>query len=123
MLQGRGPAVAIMFIVAAAFAFPSDAMAQWTDTGGGDHSGADWIPADGTVIAGVHTNIGLFRVAGGSSVRVAPWDGTQFGSVEVRAQIVTIEGTLSANGAGFGGGAGGSNDSCCSSGQTGATVG
>src|SRR5690349_20391282 len=123
MFQGRGPAVATFVFVAALIAFPSDAMAQWTPTGGGDHSGSDWTPADGDLIAGVHTNIGLFRVAGGATVRVAPWDGTQFGSVEIRAEVVTIEGTLSANGSGFGGGAGGSNDSCCSSGQSGATVG
>ena len=124
MLQMRFPAAVLILLVGIVCAFPSDAMAQnWTATGGGDHAGADWVPADGTLIAGVHTNIALFRVPAGATVRVAPWDGTQFGSVEINAEIVTVEGTLSANGSGYGGGAGGSNDSCCSSGQPGATIG
>jgi hypothetical protein len=116
----------ITFILVAGVvcAFAPAAQAQgWTATGGGDHGGQDWSPADGTLVAGVHTNVGLFSVAGGATVRVQPWDGTQFGSFQVTANAILISGTLSANGAGYGGGAGGSNDSCCSSGQTGATVG
>ena len=124
MFKSVLPIPALSVVIALILAIPNDAQAQgWTPTGGGDHAGADWTPADGDLIAGVHTNIGIFRVAGGATVRVAPWNGTQFGEVEIRALVVTIEGTLSGNGSGFGGGAGGSNDSCCSSGQTGATVG
>ena len=124
MLQSRQAVLAFMLAAGALCAFAPAAQAQgWTATGGGDHAGLDWTPADGTTIAGVHTNVGIFRVAGGTTVRVQPWDGTQFGSVSVTAVVILIEGTLSANGAGYGGGAGGSNDSCCSSGATGANPG
>jgi len=110
--------------IAVFLAFPMMASAQaWTATGGGDHGGQNWTPANGTAIAGLHTNINVFSVAAGTTVVVQPWNDTTFGSVEIQAEVITIDGTLSANGAGFGGGAGGSNDSCCSSGQTGATAG
>ena len=92
-------------------AFPSASFAQWTDTGGGDHGGADYVPADGAVIAGVHTNIGTFRVDPGTTVTIWPFgSGGTAGSVEVRAAIVDIQGTLDGSGRGFGGGGGGSND-------------
>ena len=124
MRHGRLPAAVIAAALLAVLAMPTEAFAQqWTATGGGDHGGQDWQPADGTAIAGLHTNIATFRVAAGQTVFVAPWDGAALGEVEIRAQVVLIEGTLSANGAGHGGGAGGSNDSCCSSGQTGANPG
>lgn len=124
MRISRVPPAAWLPLLAVLVAFPLQAGAQnWTDTGGGDHGGQDWQPADGAAIAGVHTNIGTFRVAAGTTVNVAPWDGTQFGEVEILAEVIAIEGTLSANGAGYGGGAGGSNDSCCASGQTGANPG
>lgn len=34
----------------------------WTNTGGGDHGGKSWTPANGLEIAGEHTNIGTFTV-------------------------------------------------------------
>jgi hypothetical protein len=46
------------------------AEAQWTALGGGDHGGADWTPANGSTIAGVHTNIGTFTIPAGYTVYV-----------------------------------------------------
>jgi hypothetical protein len=124
MRKGITAGANIVASLVLSLAAPATVWAQgWTPTGGGDHAGADWTPGDGSVIAGAHTNIGIFRVAAGATVVVAPWDGNQFGEVDIQAQVVTIQGTLAADGAGYGGGAGGSNDSCCSSGQTGATAG
>lgn len=86
----------------------SVAEAQWTNTGGGDHGGADWTPANGAAIAGVHTNIGKFTVAAGTTITVQPFDGTNFGSLEVRANgAIQIDGTLNGDAAGYLGGAGG----------------
>src|SRR5262245_63528039 len=83
--------LALAIAVLAILAFPVDALAQgWTPEGGGDHAGLDWTPADGTIIGGVHINIGIFRVANGTTVRVRPWDGTQYGEVDVRAEVITI---------------------------------
>src|SRR5688572_703176 len=105
MLRLLSGAAQVACVVGLLGLFPSTAIAQgWTPTGGGDHAGADWTPADGDVIAGLHTNIGVFTVPGGATVRVAPWDGAQFGSVEVRAEVVLIAGTLNGNGSGYGGG-------------------
>ena len=49
--------------------------ATWSNTGGGDHNGADWTPSNGDEIAGVHTNIGTFTVAAGTIVYLKNWDG------------------------------------------------
>src|SRR6188474_3198000 len=98
MVKFRVPSAVIVSVAALAVLFPADAFAQgWTPTGGGDHGGADWTAADGDVIGGVHINIGIFRVPAGATVTVQPWDGTQFGEVDITAEVVTIEGTLSAN--------------------------
>jgi hypothetical protein len=124
MRKGRLSLAVLIPCIALVLAAPAAAFGQaWTPTGGGDHAGADWIPADGALIAGVHTNINIFRVAPGSSVYVASWDGAQFGSLDIQAETITIEGVLSASGRGHGGGAGGSNDSCCNDNQNGATAG
>jgi len=75
--------------------------ATWTNTGGGDHGGADWIITTNTTIAGNHYNIRLFKIASGVTVTVQPYDGTNYGFVEVHAENIVIEGILSANGAGY----------------------
>lgn len=79
----------------------------WTNTGGGDHGGADWEPADGLEIAGNHTNIGAFNVLTGRTVYVKPWNGASYGTVEIHANTISVIGTLTASGKGFGGGGGG----------------
>ena len=101
------------------------AWAQWTNLGGGDHGGTDWIPANGTAIAGVHTNIGTFTVTAGFTITVQPYNGTQYGTVDINANTaININGTLSADQAGYlGGGAGlgGADGSCaCGVGGVGA---
>jgi len=47
----------------------------WTNTGGGDHGGEDWIITQSSVeIAGVHTNIGTFRIQSGKTVLVKAYE-------------------------------------------------
>lgn len=124
MLNGRKFATVLLPGIVLFFALPASAFAQgWTATGGGDHGGLDWTPADNLQIAGVHININQFRVAPGTTVYVAPWNSVEFGGVDIQAESISIEGTLNASGAGHGGGAGGSNDSCCNDNQNGATAG
>jgi hypothetical protein len=74
-----------------------------------DHGGGDLIAVNGSVIWGVHTNVGLFQVPQGVSVRVAPYNGsdTQRGMVEVFARTIDIGGEIDASGAGYTGGGGG----------------
>ncbi len=55
-------------------ASPATAFA-WTDLAGGDHFGEDWIPADGAVIGGTHTNVGAFLIEPGTTVAVVGFDG------------------------------------------------
>ncbi|MBI5148023.1 MAG: hypothetical protein HZA37_02625 [Parcubacteria group bacterium] len=95
-----------IFLLFAFFSLAGQANA-WTDLGGGDHGGANWTPSNGTYIAGVHTNIGTFTVSSGSTVYVQPYNGTNYGKLEVSATTITISGTLNATGAGYGGGGGG----------------
>src|SRR5262245_53694688 len=68
----------------------------WGDDGG-DHLGADWEPAAGAVVSGVHTNVGTFRLGAATAVTVG-------GSLEVHADVVEIDGTLSADAMGHVGG-------------------
>jgi hypothetical protein len=75
--------------------------ATWTNTGGGDHEGEDWIITTNTTIAGNHYNIRLFKIASGVTVTVQPYDGTNYGFVEIHAENIVIEGILSANEAGY----------------------
>ncbi len=79
--------------------------AAWTNTGGGDHEGADWIITANVTIADNHYNIGLFRIASGVTVTVKSYDGTNYGWLEIHAENIVIEGTLSANSAGYRGSA------------------
>jgi hypothetical protein len=86
--------------------------ATWTNTGGGDHGGQDWIITTNTTIAGNHYNIRLFKIASGVMVTVQPYDGTNYGFVEIHAENIEILGSLIADNAGYrsgeGTGAGGS---------------
>ena len=96
---------------------------SWTALGGGDHGGNDWIINSNTNIAGVHKNIGEFRIANNRTATVPT--GNQFRGVQIEADIIYINGTLSASGAGFPGGNGGGgrrsvqNPNCGESGFTG----
>lgn len=79
----------------------------WTDTGGGDHGGADWTPSNGVSIAGTHTNIGTFTITAGYTVYIQAFDGSNYGWLSVSANTVNVVGTLTASGKGYGGGGGG----------------
>ena len=92
-----------LIIFSSSFGFVS----AWTNTGGGDHSGQNWIISSNTFVAGVHTNVGNFTIPSGIIVSVKPYDGTTYGSFEVHASNITVAGTLNASGAGYGGGGGG----------------
>ena len=96
----------------------------WTNTGGGDHAGADWIISSNTTIAGRHYNIGTFRVNSGVTATVASYSGSNHtsdsaatnhtadpgslqGALRIEANVIDIQGTIVADGAGYGGGGGG----------------
>ena len=104
---------AVPLVLTLMFASAPTASAQ-TNLGGGDHGGTDWIIDHNTEIAGNHHNIDLFKIASGVTVTVKAYDGTSYGWVEIHAKNVIIEGTISANGAGYTGGTGGAGntDSC-----------
>lgn len=78
--------------------------AAWTETGGGDHGGADWIITTDTTIAGNHYNIRLFKIDASVNVTIQAYDGSSYGWVEIHAENVAVDGTLSADGAGYAGG-------------------
>ena len=79
----------------------------WTNTGGGDHSGADWTPTNNTVVAGVHTNIGAFNLNTGITITVWGYQsGSGAGVFQVYANTMTINGTIDGRGRGYGGGGG-----------------
>ncbi len=90
----------VLFLVIVQFwTLPS--ASAWTYLDGGDHGGQDWIITSNTTIAGNHYNIRLFKIAAGVTVTVAAYDGTNYGWVEIHAENIVIEGTLSASGAGY----------------------
>lgn len=68
----------------------------YTCLGGGDHGGLDWDPATDCPggVAGSHTNIGTLTVATGETATVQAYNGTSYGSFQVSATNVDIEGTL-----------------------------
>ena len=76
---------------------------------GTDHGGADLIIDANTQMGGVHHNIGLFSVTSGNTLTVTPYDGSDpnTGSLTVYADYIDIQGTINADGAGYGGGGGG----------------
>ena len=79
-------------------------------SGAVNHAGADWTPNSGDFICGLHININNFRINGGDTVYVQPYDGvnSNYGFLEVQANNnAQILGTLTASGAGYGGGGGG----------------
>ncbi len=67
---------------------------------GGNYGGADLTPANGDVLNGSFTNVGIFHVRPGVTVYINP--GTAF---SIAATCVIIEGTINGNGAGYTGGA------------------
>lgn len=73
----------------------------WDNLTGGDHGGQDWIITTNTTIAENHYNIRLFKIVSGVTVTVQPYNGTSYGRVEIHAENIVIEGTLSANGSGY----------------------
>jgi hypothetical protein len=75
---------------------------NWSDLGGGDHGGADWIITTDTNIAGEHTNIGAFGIDEGITATVQPYSGGSYGSVTIEAQSATVSGTLAGNSSGYG---------------------
>ena len=79
----------------------------WTDLGGGDHGGSNWVITGGTTIASNHYNLGTLSIATGATVMVKAWDGTKYGGLDVVARDIRIEGVLDATGGGYGGGNGG----------------
>lgn len=76
----------------------------WTNTGGGDHEGADWTPADTTVIAGTHYNISTFTVTNGYTINIDTGN-----ELEVGADTISIVGTIDGNEDGSAGGVNESN--------------
>ena len=80
----------------------------WDNLSGGDHGSTSWAPSNGTYIAGAHTNIDTFTIAVGVTVYIQPYDGASYGWVEIQANNINIQGTLSASGFGYRGGNGGS---------------
>ena len=73
-----------------------------------DHQGTDWIISVSTSIAGLHKNIGEFRIEPGVSVNVVgttvtvpPWTNSRYGSVQIYASTIHIDGNISATGAGY----------------------
>ena len=96
------------------FSLPLPAWAAYTCLDGGDHGGADWIPATDCVggeVAGIHTNIKDFSVLTGQTVTVKAYDGVSYGSFDVYARTVNVVGTITADGKGFLGGSAGSSGS------------
>ena len=81
-----GVSLSTMLLVAAAvplvtvfMTINAPSVVAWTDTGGGDHGGSDWIITTNTTIADNHYNIGLFKIAAGVTVTVNAWDNTDGG--------------------------------------------
>ncbi len=72
-----------------------------------DHGGADWTPANGTIVSGTHTNIGTFTVPSGCTIYVAAWNGSSGGRLRVFAQNILVAGAIRADGRGYRGGSGG----------------
>jgi hypothetical protein len=74
-----------------------------------DHHGQDLILTNGDIIWGTHLDVGTFRTTAGTTATVLATTDTIAGSggVRIEARDIDLQGTLSADGAGFPGGAGG----------------
>lgn len=102
----------LLLILPGLFLFPQPVQA-WSNTGGGDHGGADWTISVATEVAGNHTNIGTFTVNSGITATLKAYNGASYGTFEVHANTINVIGTLTASGKGFGGGgAGGGGGGC-----------
>lgn len=66
---------------------------SFTNTGGGDHEGADWTPVDTTIIGGVHYNIGTFLVTTGYTLHLE--DNNE---LEIYADTITVTGDIDGDG-------------------------
>ncbi len=73
----------------------------WDNLSGGDHQGSNWVISSDTEIAGNHYNIRLFRILPGVKVTVKPYDGSNYGWLEIHAENIVIQGILSADEAGY----------------------
>eukprot|EP00118_Oscarella_pearsei_P013888 m.115146 g.115146 ORF g.115146 m.115146 type:complete len:2509 (+) comp37534_c0_seq1:25-7551(+) len=77
---------------------------------GKDWGYQDWYPSNGDIVYGVHCNVRTFYIRKGVTVTVAPWqrdaqlNSGANGTFQVYAQDIFIEGTLTAQGAGYEGG-------------------
>ncbi|MCL5411288.1 MAG: hypothetical protein M1150_00915 [Patescibacteria group bacterium] len=91
----------ILIVISTLFYFilsPTPTFA-WDNLNGGDHSGLDWTPSNGSEIAGIQVNIGDFNINSGNIVYVAPAS-SAYGSVEIRARNIYISGSLDGIGRG-----------------------
>ena len=75
-------------------------------TGATDHGGANWAPTSGSTISGTHCNVATFSVASGSTVYVNAT------GLKVKAQTITIAGTLDASAVASGGAGAGTQGTC-----------
>jgi hypothetical protein len=82
------------------FTYAPQTVYAWSNTGGGDHAGTAWTPANGTVIGGTHTNIGTFTVAAGTTVYV------NYGAY-IYATDINVAGSINGTGRAYNGGSGG----------------
>ena len=98
-------------------------LAAWSNLGGGDHGGSNWVIATGTYIASNHYNIGTVTIATGATVSVQAYDGSKYGWVSVNASNITVLGTIDASGAGYRGGNGGTGGNGSSSDDSSGTPG
>jgi hypothetical protein len=73
-----------------------------------DWAGANWTLANGDVVSGVHTNVGIFTIPSGATVTVQGYDTNSLlhGRVRVYAASADIQGTLSADAKGYPGATG-----------------
>ena len=62
----------------------------WTDLGGGDHGGSNWVIAGGATIASNHYNIGTVTIATGTTVSIKSYSGGQYGWSQITASNITI---------------------------------
>jgi len=81
----------------------------WTNIGGGDHGGGNWIPHNGDTVGETHYNIGLFYLQAGYTINVDPYNGTTGGKLEISCQtaIMAHGAVINGTGKGLRGGGGG----------------
>ncbi len=75
-----------------------------------DHGGSPLHLQDGDIIWGTHKNISEFTVPSGATVNIAPYDGDEEsgrGKLYLTAELIDLQGTIDATGAGYSGGGGG----------------